>query len=612
MKHTASESGQFDKDEFLLHVGLKVWKVTRSFVPEPTASPTHESICENGTQYGSFSNFADNCGTSYVSSQKLGGWMLLTMEITTQDEETKQDIGTELGLNLGEDTNIGFSKVNTVLSEYSSEISQIYMNTAGLMEPLNVRSIDRADETSSDSGVFTVSLQDIVNYKNAVDNNFEQAYDTNDPHAPEYGVVLDATRKEYLDNQLSACGLNTSENGEAYQCATASFVTAGRFEDSLDRLEEMIDNIDNYMNHDEDYTWGGKIQEKKSDLQALKTRIEDCRKTDIPNMKQACAAAVTNNEVSYFCNECDIGDACDVGKITTQYESVTDGIRRDRGLAEHTSYAARGNTSVFHGAGPSTSLCALQKVSGKYRTDNDGVQLRQHPNYLDWELKVTEEGAGSRGKSYRHSSRMGCVGHNEFHDDSRTNDGDPNTPEPDFTLDNMMTSPQRAKSGDTNTVNLGTNNKMARPISQYNGTSNGLGERVKTLPPGTGQYGIVRAKSAAIVSPDYGIKGSAFTFGFPDSDIGGQGPMTQPFDVATNGTEERMMAEVDDAICYLTEVSGEFDGAGEKASVYVDGYHWYLEVDSVCHSRPARRLHPHDCDNKEIEATARCYYYDHG
>ena len=615
LKHTASESGDFDRNEFLLHVAVRVWKATRSFIPEPTTDPTHESICENGTQFSNFSNFADNCGTGYTDSQELGGWMLLTMKVKTEDGEVKQDIGTEIGINLGENTNIGFSNVKETLTGYSGDISQIYMNTAGLMEPMNITAIDQSDETSADSGVYTVSLQDVVDYQNAVNNRVEQALQQEDPHHSDLGVVLDATRKRYLNSQLDACGLNSSQNGQAYQCATSSFATAGRFKDSTDKLSQFLARITDYTDHDEDYTWGGDIQQTQNELDELKNRIIECRDQDIPNLTRGCATVVRNNDIGNFCNECRVGTKCDIDRIQTRFSSLTDGIRRDRGIAEHVTHATRGDTFVSHSAGRNTSLCAIQKVSGKFSTDNDGVKLRHNSTYGNWRLTVSEEGGGSRDQMYRHSSRMGCVGHNEFHDASRTSD--PTVPNPNFTLDHMMTSPNQRAFHDTSSRSetLSNNQKMASPISQYNGTSDGLGEWVKTSPApdtGTGD-GYIETNSEAQYSPtDYGIDGSAFTFGFPNSDRGAGGPMSNPYNVAMNGKEERLIGEAGKVFCYLTKVSGEFDGGGEKASVYTDEYHWYLEVDSVCHKVGKRKRSPNDCDNKEIKATARCYYYDHG
>jgi hypothetical protein len=86
---------------------------------------------------------------------------------------------------------------------------------------------------------------------------------------------------------------------------------------------------------------------------------------------------------------------------------------------------------------------------------------------------------------------------------------------------------------------------------------------------------------------------------------------TSKLNVATNGQAEQQLIGLDEGICYLTKVSGEFDGGGEKASVYAGPYFWHLEVSAVCGTKTARFFNKSDCDRKEITAQARCYKYEH-
>ena len=622
LKASVDESEDFGRDNFLLHVVTRFWKVTRSFEPEPGTGYTHENnACDSGDGAGDIEEFTEKCGTTYVSSQKLGGWMMLTLEVKTSNVQTRKSIAGSLGLNLGSNTEIGLSTVNSVLSEYSPEISSVYMNTTGLTAPPDVTGldIDNGDQTSPDSGVYTVTLEDVVEYQEKLTSNLHDSFDPENPHLAAYGVVLDSFRSPYSDTQLSECGIEDSEIQAAYNCASKSFDTIGRLRNNQGSLQQMVAQIQQYLDYDEDYNFNGDVQQTKQDLSRLQAKINHCKNSVTSEVADDCGTAIENENPEKLCGKCTAHKECDLGAITTQYNSLTDGITRKRGgTVEHTSYSYRGNGAKNSQGATNATLCVLQKVNGKYSTKKDSVRLKESSTGR-WKLEISEKGANSRPSEYRHSSRMACVGRDEFHDHSRPNSDDATVP--DFQVGSEIKMGERAYyQDDPAPMGLGINgnyednNKLARAISHYNGTSHGLGERVQvgdTSESDESPTWELMAHSAAAPETDHddGIIGSAHTFGFPDSDA--VEPITRRVNVATNGHAEEKLIGLDEGICYLTKVSGEFDGAGEKASVYAGSYFWHLEVGSVCHSPGARFFGQSDCDRKEIEAQARCYKYDH-
>jgi hypothetical protein len=62
----------------------------------------------------------------------------------------------------------------------------------------------------------------------------------------------------------------------------------------------------------------------------------------------------------------------------------------------------------------------------------------------------------------------------------------------------------------------------------------------------------------------------------------------------TSGFQNYWMATTDQAICYFTKISGEFDGGGEYSRIYQNGTQWYLT--SVA-------------GGGEVKASARCMAY---
>ena len=71
-------------------------------------------------------------------------------------------------------------------------------------------------------------------------------------------------------------------------------------------------------------------------------------------------------------------------------------------------------------------------------------------------------------------------------------------------------------------------------------------------------------------------------------------------------TGEMNLAPLDEAFCFLTSVSGKFDGGNEKAVVASKGDFWQLSVTSGC-----AKVGDFGCTQaKNVTAHARCYKYD--
>jgi hypothetical protein len=608
---TITSTDQLSTTNFLLHVVFQVRKVQRMFQTEartpndPNDPIAHPSIC---TSYGgdqsfeTFSAFVQNCGTGYINRQVLGGWMTVTMEISTQSEQIRREISTEASVNLGENT-IGFGRVQSFIAEYQSSISNIYMSSTGLLSPLSISSLNQDDQTASGSGthdgVYSVTLQDIVEFKQAVDSSYVVPLNAGDIHNGYYGVVLEAERSQYLPNHLSACGLNTEEYLEEYECAMESYSRSGIFEDNDTFATEMLDSIEDMLLNDEDFRWEGDMMEMQTDLQTLQNDITNCRDTVIPTTKESCNIAIAANDRENYCTECGVGLACDLSNLQDRFETLTDGINRERGESEHVSEIVRGAGATEHSGGPANSVCVLQKVNGRFTDPNDAIFIEE--NTGNWKLTVTE---GQTHESiYKLRSRMACVPHDDFKNPSETN--------PSFVVGPQVTVGPVFGSGPTSKKEvLTTNTNHAGAVSGYVGASNGLGEAVEIQVDenATPNELEVKARSAAKPFVDYGSLGRGYAFGFDSP--GSPFPKSEIFTVNSNGTTERLMTPVEDTICYFTQVSGEFDGAGERVSIYSDGFNWYLSVDAVCQKK-RKRGKDDDCDKKEVKAKAECYLYEH-
>lgn len=54
------------------------------------------------------------------------------------------------------------------------------------------------------------------------------------------------------------------------------------------------------------------------------------------------------------------------------------------------------------------------------------------------------------------------------------------------------------------------------------------------------------------------------------------------------------LAGLEDAFCYITQISGKLFGSGEEIRLRAGNTHWYLEVEGY----------------QNLRATAQCVYYD--
>ena len=611
IKRNVRNANNTEFNDFLLHIAFRVHKATREFCDEPgCGEDPHPSYCEGSTGFtaSTFKQFNGNCGTTYIDEQELGGWVLLTTKVTRESSALRADIAKELELNMGASSKTGFSEVAQTLSEYSADLGPIYMNSVGDMKPQNL------EEVNPGSGVYEVTISDLGDYKEEMDYRFENEFDGEELHKDVYGVVLDISQESYSAPQFKQCGLSDNpEDLRAYTCVTENFTVASKLRNSTGEIDQLLKAISDYLNNAEDYDWNNNKQQTQADLQALQTDLQECKDVSngVPSKHSRCKYAVNQGSRSNFCDRCKIGEKCSAGSLVDRYEGLTDGVNLERIPGEHTTYEQiRTGTSSHSADAEARSICVLQKVNGAFADRLDVMKVSHDGAWKDWTLEVADTGPKD---IYRMSSRMACADEGEFTDPSNSNSN--------FYIGFLEYTPNWISSGNTYSTRLTNYEDHAAAVNYYSGTSNGLGEYVRI-----NEKEIIKNEgtedqkerpidelivgNAAKSRYDNGIKGGAIRFGFYNSDRPG-GVEKDRKSVDSNGYQKAFLANVDEALCYLTKVSGEFDGAGEHASVVQDGYSWKLRTGAVCQKRIPRKRNKKDCDRKEIQAQARCYYYDH-
>jgi len=600
----------YSEHNFLLHIAIRVVKIERGFKEEPDGSETVDilSYCapdeegNGGHNFADFQTFNQECGTRYVDHQEIGGWVVLTTKLSEASAEMRAEIAGALRNNEGASSNLSFSQLKGQLNDFyggqDMPIQKLYMNVVGLKEP-------SMQEVVPGSGVYLTSLSTLDSYKKSVDAGFDFP---DEKFVPTNEILLDTIISKYGKAEFNACGLNGSANERQYQCVTEAYGTAAEFQDSTGKIGKILGSIKTYVNNPADFNWSNNRISKTDKLNTLKEDIEDCQEAYKNTLHSKCTKTVNSGNISDFCSECGIPDGCSIKDLETRHETLTEGITRDRGRANHESFEQYGNGSVQFSEGGGTSLCVMQKVNGllALRSDEIRVHMDEDPDgdsKNEWQLSVTQP--TSRHLDFRSSGRMACVIKPEFTDTSRD--------DPDFDVDSEWLTDVAYSGYPTEEEVIIDQGTQDAALNRYNGSSNGLGEyaMIERPPAGANTFSL-KANSEAHANDDEGIQGGAHKFGFRTSDrVNGPIAWTDKYKVNSNGDRDQQLVPVDEAICYLTKVSGEFDGGGEYASISQEEYHWHLKVGSVCHGKAARWLNADNCDRKEIKAKARCYYYDH-
>lgn len=588
-KLTASSefSGNFELDASRSYTAfvLELNTVARNFALMDDDDLNRTCDADIPTDY---QKFLHACGTHWLQSEKLGGYIVVLVESTELTTLLEADYEMEGSLPLTEQIGLNTNAAGRLFQQLQYGSLDATVSLVGL-PALGFGSANADGIIGLDSSDVNAYVQQLFNDLDAGLNGPDR-----DTRLAAYGVPLHQNLQSSRGLMLS-CGVELpDEVSEGLQCADEAFAAFDRSQKSeLDKPGRELLNpptLERVLAEEARWDWGEEPEENQRRHQEASDHIATCKNDVIPPIADACARAYTDGQYADLCAICAIPTEADLPDSPTGCtELELDALARD--LDDVTRYAPDAPGLVAHhvdqGADEAIGdldqqVCLLTGVQGAFAGGGEKVLLEPSNGY--WRLEVQSR---RKEMSERLRARASCVDKDAFIDLG----GRPKW------LD------ESANHGPEGTIFPGK--KYGLALAGVQGKLDGMGDKAK-VDPGALQGAAIRQGS---VSHAWGT-----SFGV-DHPRGGEAEVRAPQSITSNTHPDRAVNRItlsrsSDAVCYLTSVSGDFDGGGEWARVVREGINWELQVGAACVDQ-AGFFGTGEClERKEVQASAACMDFD--
>ena len=573
-----------------------------------------------------FKTFKSDCGTGYISQETMGGYIVLTSRVTSLSGEEKQDLDININANSGPITGGLNGAINAVSSTKNINL-EFRLRVEGLPEvPDNLY-------TEKNGGKY-IEPSDVLNYISSVNSTYQQVL--NDPsrsnedklYDPAFGQVIDESYQPYAADTLEQCGFtNSSKN---LLCYTNTMDDIQEFQEDREGYLRVLAKAQWVSNHrgTDRVRWIDTEDTDDVTTGELIERLNRCTGPLLNYTRSTCRETYLSGYHSELCAACSIPRACNPGVVDETIANWQDDFvilppgPTDFPLKVYSASAPSPGESPA-GEPVAGWLCTLSKVQGGFFGGGEALKVTENPNG-NWELY--QETARTKEDELNHGT-MHCVRHSNFTNYSApsadagisadagtgcwrdTGTCQPSWSQKKYSVSTSNDADRRMKDSD-----------YAAALMGIEGNFGGYGEKVRT-----NQFRVLRedsdsADSWLSVNTAAGyIRGWGVSFGLDNPEeaiaVGQDSATARPrteIDARSKIQTSQTLGHTDEKFCFLTRVTGEFDGPTERARVYRDGATWVLSARSACAKNKGFLGMGPKCKKwKKLKATARCYAYDH-
>ncbi|RDV38331.1 hypothetical protein DV096_11020 [Bradymonadaceae bacterium TMQ3] len=569
--------------------------------PDASKDPWDEkSICDpaDPASPDNLDEFVERCGTHFVKREELGGIVAFVADITHLDQSKREHLSEMMGAELG----LGVTSLNqsleATLARVNSDFGVLDWHTYlwGLTDTPGLPPFNWNDPPNVLANWLTY-IQDIF-------DEVDAALASGKFNDPSYADVLKFHTEPYGTTHLDWCKIPVDQSGLA--CMQDSESAAQRILDPAGELHSYYERVDWMLNNPGYVDWqDGNPQDAIDAFEDWRSYFLSCRaKTELylntcfEAPADALAQGMTPAQTSlYVCRECTA--VCTMDDLQIAYDMLPNATVNSYGRdfvpfsRKVRDYDANSNAASLK---PSDDwLCALGGVSGYFENLGDSVSLIHEGSFATgqprWKASVVSTHVvGTSPNANTVSGTYYCSPRSRFEGDGT----------------NVMKSEDFQ---DYSVINnevvgyLSNDRERAYMLSGISGRLQGLGERA-WVGHENPYVNRVRYKVRSMIGD---IKAHFIGFGMVDPT---NGEMEYYFDSSAeqefgdvlaaqggehSGFKRKMLGPLDRSFCYLTEISGRFDGGRERVQIVADGTHWYLEL----------RAAP----TKDVRAKARCVRY---
>ena len=582
-------------------VGL-IRTVDRVAIPEPAGTDVNGdllfeagSICDpkDPNHPEDLAEAVENCGTRYVDREQLGGMVVFVADLTQLSTEEKEDIGGKIGgdIPIGESATLDLSLNATLQRLANSKYNHLSWST-------RTYGFINGPDIPPPGEWFSELPSAWITYLDEIADDVAVALANEDYEAAAYGRVLNYTTAPYDQVLYNWCGFNFGITG--LECIQDFETLAQPALDPTGDLTGIYESVVWKLDNPSRVLWPAPQADAIDAYENFRDKFEDCqagfetqRATCFDSVQDAVDNLTTPTEINdAVCQHCDVEPGCAV----EEFEAMANQLPTAEVFAPGRPYdpltAYVGNNDDSKIVKMENWICTLSGMGGKFAGLGErvtlGTEFDSTTNEMYWHGRSD---SGRTETTERVFSEYNCVPRSIFTDTTGSGDWISESVQT-FTIDDEEEDGQ-----------LGLRSK-AYFVAGIGGSLKGFGERAMVVHPTTPYsydvgYYIMSQQGPFFASyMGFGLSDAANTqMAFWSGDSGAD-VTAEVITSSENEPDRRVenLATVSEAFCFLTEISGKFDGGREYVRVVPTRTHWQL----IASAAP----------NKPVKAVARCVYYD--
>lgn len=562
--------------------------------------PEQEPTCGEWTNSGEgLPQFIQDCGDRYLSNQTYGGHVFIYTnlnEIRLNDEELYDTILDALPIGGISARNI--TELEQVLADHMVDSPlEFWVDAVGLPQPV--------DGTAVSASEVLAYLEEVRGgYCELVDGNctgLDSQCDSITPAPERCGAVISQDFSRYTDSHISSC--EVTGGFDRYTCYAD---LQEYLHQRLDWIEEQIRWTEDVWINKADYHFPEPRQANIDTFQEANQKYRECADplNDGNNLdgklltaKQDCTAQLEENAgQSELCAACAIPVECN-GQMMNGIDGSLPDVSAGRlfGSRHPQPYSLDAADTPPPPVRAADQHCMFAGIQGNFRGLGEEARLELDemgtPNTDDdeWNFIVKD---GNLGWPERVIGSFNCWPTSYFVDHRGV-------------YTEFQHTPYKMKKASDSAVPFQTG-KFATALQGISGKMEGGGEWAEVV------RNSLSSQSSLLDSDSQ--QGSLYAWA---SSFGATEPTNDVarFDLAADQKYkveikpgswdgERSMAKVDEAACFITRLSGNFDTEGESVRIVEEDERWYLRASAHL------RRDWFDMEYRTIRAEARCYMFE--
>lgn len=560
----------------IFSVVAKVETVQRYFNRGKNVDSGPLNVCRDGRANLDADGFTEVCGTGYLKSETLGGYVVLTTKLGSLSDSAQDSLEAKFSTGLGPyDVDFKNAMEWVANNDETDDLKFEIEKFGSILSPGSYLGPDGR-----------ISPGDVVTYMEDLKKSYEQPVDNDKLKDPTYGSVIDQDFIGYKKEVYEMCGAEEAEEG--LECYRDFQHEVRDINENREDLLRDFTSLDWKLNHKDRVHWPGIDQVTQAEYETVRDLIGDCM-AQSRDFQDTCEDRMDSKQFDKLCEACQLPKDCREDYLEQRVSELPEAPIHppdgDYTVVGEESQKAIDDTQTVETADAGKDICFLSKVGGEFASSGEFAEVRHGSQ--KWKLRVGNNQDVDDG--YSTFAEMRCVSRGKFVNDA----SDPNT----FTVKTVYSN------SNTGWQPMLSPKSYAGTLMGLWGNMNGKGEGGIFKDQNNTRY--INAKSAT--STMFRVRGMGWGM---DESRNGDYAFARSTTAQTNANNTVELSSIDDTICYLKDVYGEFDGPSEEVWVGSNDGDWVLNVRSSCEKNKGV-FGGGDCKAyKKIHAKAACYKYD--